>query len=105
MNGFKITYNFSGTLIILPPIKLVKHSDKIMYLIDLDYKVVYIDNINTDITFSLYVTKTLHPSLKVLFIDGKIVTYTYKRGYIKLHSYAFTMKKYLLSLKIIPILL
>ena len=105
MNGFKITYNFSGTLIILPPIKLVKHSDEIMYLTNLNYKVVYIDNINTDITFSLYVTKTLHPNLKVLFIDGKIVTYTYKRGYIKLHSYAFTMKKYLLSLKIIPILL
>ena len=63
MNGFKITYNFSGTLIILPPIKLVKQNDEIMYLTDLDYKVVYIDNINTDITFSLYVTKTLHPSL------------------------------------------
>lgn len=76
-----------------------------MYLTNLDNKVVYIENINTDITFFLYVTKTFHPNLKVLFIDGKIVTYTYKRGYIKLHSYAFTMKRYLLSLKIIPILL
>ena len=76
-----------------------------MYLTNLDNKVVYIENINTDITFFLYVTKTFHPNLKVLFIDGKIVTYTYKRGYIKLHSYAFTMKRYSLTLKIIPILL